>query len=204
MLLYWDHHNSISRLDIFGKKPGYKSVWGLVYVFSAPHPGCVFPLLWGCGSQRSHLWQARGFLFFFSSPVWTLRPQLPLQDPFLPSKQMFSGHLSSFVGWACPWILVFSQILIQHFLSTLSSLLFSRRCFSSFFLAHLLFTILSRETGLNYLVHPDQEFTWRMSDCDLAMSERATAALFMAGDFTAFLGLFSSQRALRWPGTQLS
>lgn len=133
MLLYWDHHNSISRLDIFGKKPGYKSVWGLVCVFSAPYPGCVVPLLWGCGSQRSHLCQARGFLFFFSSPVWTLRPQLPLQDPFLPSKQMFSGHLSSFVGWACPWILVFSQILAQQFLSTLSSLLFSRRCFSSFF-----------------------------------------------------------------------
>ena len=43
-----------------------------------------------------------------------------------------------------------------------------------------------------------------MSDCDLAMSERVIAALFMAGDFTAFLGLFSSQRALCWPGTQLS
>lgn len=81
---------------------------------------------------------------FFSSPVWTLRPQLPLQDPFLPSEQMFSGHLSGFVGWAALWILVFSRILAQQFLSTLSSLLFSR-CFSKFFLAHLFFTILSRE-----------------------------------------------------------
>lgn len=132
VLLHWDHHNSISRLDIFGKEPGCKSVRGLVYVFSAPRPGCVVALLWGCGCQRSHLGQARGLLFFFSSPVWTLRPQLPLQDPFLPSKQMFSGHLSGFVGWAALWILVFSRILAQQFLSTLSSLLFSR-CFSSFF-----------------------------------------------------------------------
>ena len=70
-------------------------------------PRVCSSLLWECGSQRS---QARGFHFFSSSPEWTLRPQLPLQDPFLPSKQMFSGHLSSFVGWAPLWILVFSWI----------------------------------------------------------------------------------------------
>lgn len=84
VLLHWDHHNSISRLDIFGKEPGCKSVRGLVYVFSAPHPGCVVALLWGCGCQRSYLGQARGLLFFFLQPCVDTQTPAPTPGPVSP------------------------------------------------------------------------------------------------------------------------
>lgn len=83
-----------------------------------------------------------GFALSFSPACVDTQTPAPTPGPVFPSKQMFSGHLSGFVGWAALWILVFpdlSPAIPQY----LSSLLFSR-CFSSFF-GSPLFTILSRE-----------------------------------------------------------